>query len=315
MNKLNKLRNFVTIVEKESFTEAAKVLHQSLPSTSRQLSELEEEIGNNLLIRDTRSLMLTEFGRIYYEEAKGLLKHYDDLESLAFLHKKEPEGTLKILAPAYAINKYIIPYISEFRALYPKITPVLEVAERIPRLHNEDVDICMAIGLTMEQVEENTRDVVKKFMFKITGVLCCTPEYARIHGIPKTVDEIKNHPYITHTIRSNPKSLRLKDENIILEPYLYVNSAQTMIACTKNHIGIMQCLSSYIKDELESGELIEILPELSPDADFYMYYKKVRYLEPKVGKFVDFIFSKLDSDTLAVFDSWTRRVDKKDDVV
>ena len=73
------------------------------------------------------------------------------------------------------------------------------------------------------------------------------PEYARIHGIPKTVEEIKNHPYITHTIRSNPKSLRLKMKTFILEPYLYVNSAQTMINCTKNHIGIMQCLRAISK--------------------------------------------------------------------
>lgn len=294
MSTFNQLKTFVTIVEQQGFNKAAKILNQSTSTTSRQLSELEERLGNNLILRNTKGLALTEFGELYFQEASALLNSFERLENMAVFHKKDPEGHLKILGPTYALNEYVLPFLAEFMALYPKIIPVLEFDEKHPDLHREDIDICISVDRTIEQSESNTRDIVKRHIFEVNFVLCCSSEYAKQFGVPQTLEDLTGHSFITHTIRPNPKLIMVKNASISIEPRMYVNNGKAMVTCAKNHIGIIQCIAKYIDTYIKSGELIEILPEYQTTANFCIYYKKIRYLEPKVAKFIEFFLKRCE---------------------
>lgn len=76
--ELRHLRYFVAVAEEENITRAAERLHISQPPLSRQIRDLEDELGVPLLQRDAKSVRLTDAGRIFCEEARAVLKRADE---------------------------------------------------------------------------------------------------------------------------------------------------------------------------------------------------------------------------------------------
>jgi DNA-binding transcriptional LysR family regulator len=73
--ELRHLRYFVTVAQERNFTRAAEKLHIAQPPLSRQIHDLEAELGISLLDRDHRPVRLTEAGRLFFEHATQVLEH------------------------------------------------------------------------------------------------------------------------------------------------------------------------------------------------------------------------------------------------
>src|SRR5580704_2275201 len=99
MNRTDSLALFVKAVDTGSLSGAARALRLSLPSVSRHITALEERIGTRLVIRTTRSLALTEAGRIYYEHAKQILAHLDEIEANLLADTAVPSGKVSVWGP------------------------------------------------------------------------------------------------------------------------------------------------------------------------------------------------------------------------
>jgi len=80
--ELRHLRSFVAVAQTQNFTRAAEMLNISQPPLSRQIQQIEEEIGAQLFERGSRPVKLTEAGRFFLTHALRLLEHADDLPKL-----------------------------------------------------------------------------------------------------------------------------------------------------------------------------------------------------------------------------------------
>ncbi|WP_085592745.1 LysR family transcriptional regulator [Pseudomonas sp. B14(2017)] len=109
MQDLRQLRYFVAVAECENVGRAAEQLHISQSPLSRQIAQLEDNLGLALFERRNQRLYLTRDGRTFLAEARGLLKHAERLESLGKRLGRGEEGGLCIGYVNHAIHAGVLP--------------------------------------------------------------------------------------------------------------------------------------------------------------------------------------------------------------
>src|SRR5262245_40991304 len=153
--ELRHLRYFLVVGEVLNFTKAAARLHVAQPALSRQVRDLEEEIGVDLLRRSPRGVILTAEGKLFLEEVRELLKHADEsVERVRALARGEygelhigyiPIPTVEILPPA----------IEAFRKAAPHVKLVLHdlpTDQLITELRNATLELAILVQPISEQM-------------------------------------------------------------------------------------------------------------------------------------------------------------------
>jgi DNA-binding transcriptional LysR family regulator len=143
------LLTFVTVVDKGGFTYAAEALHTTQPAVSQHIRTLEKRLGVKLLERTTKQVRLNRAGEIVYRHAKDILQLYTQMERLVSDLVTDAAGPLTIGA-SYTFGEYVLPHVvAEFRARYPRVTPVITIANTkhvVQQVANGELDIGIMEG-------------------------------------------------------------------------------------------------------------------------------------------------------------------------
>lgn len=119
--ELRVLNYFLAIAREENFTRAAQQLHVTQPTLSRQIADLEQELGVKLFIRSNHNIILTEDGMILKRRAQEILSLADKTKR-DFLQKDEVlSGTISIGSGEFRSTEYLAKIIAEFRKKYPNV--------------------------------------------------------------------------------------------------------------------------------------------------------------------------------------------------
>src|SRR5262250_2954004 len=119
--ELRHLRYFLVVGEVLNFTKAAARLRVAQPALSRQVQDLEDEIGVDLLHRSPRGVTLTAEGKLFLEEARELLKRADEsVEKVRALARGE-YGELHIGYAAVPTAEILPPTLAAFRKAVPRV--------------------------------------------------------------------------------------------------------------------------------------------------------------------------------------------------
>lgn len=284
MNHAGKLETFINVVEAGSFAGAARKQALSTAAISRQISSLEADLKAVLLHRTTRKIALTDIGEQYYREVKIALERLQQAEHAIRHSLDNCTGTLHITCNRYFADIFLIPHLPGFMKQHPKLKVYLELAERFPDLKQEKVDIIFGVSL------EGGPDMVRCSIGKTHYIVCASPEYLEKNGIPEKPADLRHHSYITHAMRKMPQKLSFKNnQEIFLEPDLSLNDAQLMRTCALQGMGIVSLHDYLVKDDLETGRLVEILkPFQEPAQSLWLYWQQSPWLEPKIRHFVDY---------------------------
>ena len=120
--ELRVLRYFLTVAREESITRAAEVLHITQPTLSRQLAQLEEDMGVQLLIRGKRKTSLTNEGLLLRRRAEEILELVDKTEKELTEHEEAVEGTVSIGCGDLGAMQIVSKLIRSFHEKYPAVT-------------------------------------------------------------------------------------------------------------------------------------------------------------------------------------------------
>lgn len=288
MDELKRIGVFTRVVETKSFSEAARQLGVAKSAVSKQIAQLEKEVGIRLLNRSTRSLSLTEAGEIFYRHSAEIVSRTKIALSELREYQNQPTGTLRISSPISYGTKHLVPVIKELRALYPLLKIDLLLEDRIINMVEEGVDLAIRIGWLQDS------NLVAKKICESPVVVFASPEYLAQKGKPKTPEDLQQHSWIGLSILKSPLKWQFEKSgqpyNVQLQSALKSNSVEAVIALAKSGQGI-SALSQYaIQDNINNGTLQPILSDyqLKPSG-IYAVYPHREHVPPKVRIFIDFL--------------------------
>lgn len=143
--ELRQLRYFEAVARERNFTRAAGVLGIAQPPLSRQIHKLEAELGVQLFARASRPVVLTEVGRLLYDQIIGVLERVDEIG--AIVSRIKATGSLRI----GFVASILYSYLPEVVRTYRKARPAAELAlvelttlEQVTALKDRRIDVGLA---------------------------------------------------------------------------------------------------------------------------------------------------------------------------
>lgn len=140
---LRGLRAFCLAAEHESFRNAAEKLFITGSAVSHQIKNLEDELGQKLFERTSRSLTLTEAGRLLLDDIKPLVTHLDEVTAR---HRvSATRGTLSISVQPFFASEVFVPKLSEFTQDHPDIDIKVDTSDESAEKHPASADVSIRV--------------------------------------------------------------------------------------------------------------------------------------------------------------------------
>lgn len=287
MDTLTRMRAFISVVDAEGYSAAARKIGRSKALLSKYVRELEDELGARLLNRTTRQFSLTETGKIYYHRALEIIHDIDNLAEEINESSGDTKGRIKISAPRTFGDAAIGESLLDFCKNYPDITLDIHLDDRFVDLVEEGFDLAIRITRLQDS------SLIAKRLAPFHSILCATPELIERVGKPTSPEDMATLPCIvdTNSRTRNNWQFYHKDESIIsVSVYgpVEVNSPITTKRAGLMGLGFVPLPCFIAEDELKSGSLVQVLPEYSLyDGGIYIVYPHRRHLPARVRTFID----------------------------
>ncbi|WP_274425798.1 LysR family transcriptional regulator [Chelativorans sp. YIM 93263] len=289
MDTLTRMRAFISVVEAEGFSAAARRLGRSKALLSKYVRELEDELGALLLNRTTRKFSLTETGYIYYRRATEIVRDIDTLSETVRDSAGDIRGRIKLSAPRTFADAPIGRSLVAFAEMYPDIVLDIHLDDRFVDLVEEGFDL--AIRIT--KLGDSTLIARRLGPFRLP--LCASPALIERYGRPQHPSELQHLPCIIDTNGRNRHNWIFKDTDgstitIPVAGPIEVNSPLAVREAALAGLGFAFQPDFIAKPEIEAGRLVTLLDDYIMDgAGIFVVYSHRRYLPAKVRALVDFL--------------------------
>lgn len=154
------LHYFLTVARERNITNAAKVLHITQPTLSRQMTLLEEQLGVKLFVRDSRPLALTDEGLLLRRRAEEILELVEKTEAEVSAQEEQVEGAVSIGCGELASAKLLMEMVAGFSEQFPRVTFDVYTANADRIKHRMDNGLT-DVGLLMEPVEMERYEFIR----------------------------------------------------------------------------------------------------------------------------------------------------------
>ncbi|MGY3851426.1 LysR family transcriptional regulator [Aeromonas aquatilis] len=290
---LDNLALFLTIVEKGGLSAAGRELGLSPATVSERLAALEHYYGVALLTRTTRSISLTEEGRLLVEEGRRLLADADELQRRIQFGSQEMAGPIRLSAPVDLGSTRLVPLLDEFMAAHPGVTIDLNLADGYVDLVGQGIDFALRYGTL---ADSSLRAIS---LGETRRMVCASPDYLQRRGIPRHPDELQRHDCLVMRFGGAP------DRNWGFEvngaPYRVQVAGQRV---TNNGLlvrrwclqGLGLCFKSWwdVQEDLARGALQEVLaPFSTTPSRLQLVYPSSRSQPRRVRALMDAIADQL----------------------
>ncbi|NRR31256.1 LysR family transcriptional regulator [Oxalobacteraceae bacterium] len=290
MDKARVTTLFIAVVRAGSFSAAAAEAGLTPQAVSKAVRQLEQYLGVRLFHRTTRSLSLTEEGSRLHELAHPGLRLLDDALDQVQSSRQDLEGLIRVAAPTSFGNVKLVPLVRDFQELYPGIRFDLLLDDHYTDLVEARIDVGFRAGSAPE------RNLVARKLGDVHLFICAAPRYIERHGAPRSLAELAQHRCTgfrhPNTGRMMPWELHV-DGGTVYQDLPVVTSFNTVegeLEAVRAGMGIGQLVAYMIEDDLASGALVHLLPQLATsNMAVYLYYPQRTQMPLRVRHFIDFV--------------------------
>ncbi|KHN54266.1 transcriptional regulator [Dickeya fangzhongdai] len=288
INLFESIKIFIEIVESGSLTQAAENLQIHRPAVTKALQQLEQHSGIRLMQRTTRRIYLTPDGEEFYRRSKPLLVQADDLLE-SFAPERALHGQLRVDMPIAFATLLIVPNLPDFYRENPGIEIILSCSDRRRDMLHDGLDCVLRVG----DLEDG--EYIARPMGNIKMTTCASPAYLAAYGKPDTLESLQQHQAVNWI---NSSSRRIMPwifqtasgtEEIQLPGKLVLDNTEAYTAAGLAGLGLLQGMNFFLQPYLDSGSLVEVLPNYpSPDRKLSLLYPH-RHLSRKVRVFAEWL--------------------------
>ena len=261
LDNLRGMAVFAGVVDQGSFSGAARQLGITTSAVSQQIRSLENDLGVVLLHRSTRKLSLTDAGESYYAAAKEVVTAAEQGRIKVNQLRDELSGSLRIATtPELGVN-HILPALDEWMADHEDLTIHILADNRYVDMIDERVDI----GIRMSPSTDDS-NLTSYPLTEVGQVLVASPDYIKNHEPINEPKDLASHQMVVIDLMKDATSLELtnketnKRSRIKVPSHIHTNNVFVAGKLTKTGHGLMRAMALDIKKDLDSGALVEVLP-------------------------------------------------------
>ncbi|WP_227430596.1 LysR family transcriptional regulator [Psychrobacter sp. I-STPA6b] len=271
LDNLRGMAVFASVVNHGSFSGSARELGITTSAVSQQIRSLENDLGVVLLHRSTRKLSLTEAGAGFYEAAKDVVDAAEQGRMRVNQLRDELAGSLRIATtPELSVN-HILPALSTWLTAHDDLAVHFLADNHYIDMIDERVDIAIRMSPSIVDSKMSSHALAE-----VKQVLVASPEYLQQHDKIETPKDLSKHELIGIELVKDPNVLEMvcresgKKTKVKCNTRIQTNNVFVATALAKSGHGLVRMISLDIQKELDSGELVEVLPEYQlPDYVLY----------------------------------------------
>ena len=263
MIDLRLLRQYVAVAEELHFHRAAARLHMSQPPLTAAIRRLEDELGSELIVRGNRTLGLTVAGQTLLVEARATLQQAEQGLQRTREAAAGQSGSLRVGYVGSALYGRLPGLIRRFRQQYPQVQVELNITNRNVDLVAEGFDLAIRLG----QLPDS--GLVARKLEDAPLLLVAAPDYLQRRGTPQTLDDLQQHlclPFVMpRTGRLAPWIFRDGGRDVDWLPRSSIETSDDVlgvVSLAEQGIGICQSYAFIVRERLQRGQLVEVLPQL-----------------------------------------------------
>lgn len=280
------MKTFIAVVEEASFTAAAARLGVAKSVCSRRVTDLETDLGAQLVQRTTRSVMPTDLGRDYYRSCLDILERIDAANEAARGASRAISGRLRLSVPVSYTEVVLAEKLDRFTDDNPDVDLVLHLSDQRADLISEGFDAAIRIG----QLDDSGLFARKIGETVIKG--CAAPAYVAARGLPRDFDDLSNHDCLRYNnLTSGAEWVALRDGKEYRKrvPGRWsTNSGAYNKRLALQGKGIAVLPDFIVGDALETGALVPVLEDfLFLVSDIHIVYPQKRNMPASLRALID----------------------------
>ncbi|MCG5127869.1 LysR family transcriptional regulator [Enterobacter mori] len=286
IDRVELMRTFVRIVETGSLSAAARQLSTTQATVSRRLQSLETLLGARLLLRTTHATRLTDDGERCYQHARRVIDSWLALEDEVGQAEDEPVGVLRVRAPHAFGQEQLLKPLTEFLQRYPQLSVEWMLNDKSVDFLSDNIDCAIRVGAEVDpatvsvQLAEVPRSIVAS-----PALLARFPKVGR-------PEDLQALPWIAISTFYQ-RHVELFDSaaqptRIAITPRLSTDSLYVARNTALTGLGVALVSSWTVKEDIQEGRLISLLPEWQPTAlPVHLVYPWSRYYPARLRRFLE----------------------------
>ncbi|SPY75981.1 LysR substrate-binding domain-containing protein [Providencia rustigianii] len=295
---LNDLYYYVKVVEYGGFSQAGLALGIPKSKLSRRIADLEQKLNVSLIYRSTRQFHVTEIGQVFYQQCKNVVDEANIAHELICSVQTHPKGTIKLSCPVALLQVYLQDLLIDFMVKYPDIDVQILAVNRPVDVISEGLDL----ALRVRSLPLDDSGLMMKVLGYSRRVLVASPSLFIEKGEPTEPEQLVNYPMLGNTEHSQRYTLTLKNNDDLsftqhFTPKLATTDVLTLYHAALKGVGIARLPLGVVEKELQTGALVEVLPEWKfPEDIIHAVYPSRKGLLPSVQLLLSYLAENISPE-------------------
>jgi DNA-binding transcriptional LysR family regulator len=291
-NRAGEMEVFVLAAELKSFSAAGRKLRLSPSAVSKLVTRIEDRLGARLLVRTTRRLELTPEGELYLGRARKILSDIAETERIvAEGARVVPRGPLRVNASVGFGERYILPRVPAFLALYPEVELDLTLTDGVIDVVGERTDVAIRSGPLRDSALKARK------LLESREVVIASPDYLARHGTPQHPADLAAHNCLRFNFRRSMDDWPfLAGDGQTAEAHeitgnMLVSSGAILRQLCLDGLGLGRIGRFHVEPDIAAGTLVPVLEDFNPgDIEVvHAVFAGHEHLAARIRAFIDFL--------------------------